>query len=75
MAKDEFSVSEDEFSVSDHKVFKLRSQLQEALRLQLMPARKLASLIGKVISTSLTLGPVTQLMTYSLYVTENSRVA
>ena len=70
-------MAKDAFSVSDHKVVKLRSQLQEALRLQLMPARKLASLIGKVISTSLTLGLVThaKLMTYSLYATVNSRVA
>lgn len=40
-----------------------------------MPARKLASLIRKIISMSLALGPVTQLMTHSLYATLNNRVA
>ena len=64
-----------EFSVPDHKLVKLRSQLQEALGLQLMPARKLASLIEKIISISLALGPVTRLMTRSLYATLNNRVA
>ena len=63
-----------EFSVPDRKFVKLRSQLQETLGLQLMPARKLASLI-KIISMSLALGPVTRLMTRSLYATLNSRVA
>ena len=40
-----------------------------------MPARKLASLIGKIISMSLPLGPVTRLMTHSLYATLNNREA
>ena len=40
-----------------------------------MPARSLASLIGKIMSMSLALGPVTKLMTHSLYVTLNSKVA
>ena len=40
-----------------------------------MPARKLASIIGKIISMSLALGPVTQLMTRSLYATLNNKVA
>ena len=44
-----------EFSVPDHKLVKLRSQLQDALGLHLMPARKLASIIGKIISMSLAL--------------------
>ena len=40
-----------------------------------MSARKLASLIGKIISMSLALGPVTRLMTRSLNATLNNRVA
>ena len=64
-----------EFSDPDHKLVKLRSQLQEALGIQLMPARKFASLIGKIISMFLALGPVTRLMTRSLYVTLNNRIA
>ena len=64
-----------EFSVPDHKLFKLRLQLQEALGLQLMPARKLASLIGKIMSMSLALGLIAWFMTCSLYATLNNRVA
>ena len=40
-----------------------------------MPARELASLIGKIISMSLALGPVTRMMTRKLYAVLNSRVA
>ena len=64
-----------EFSVPDHELVKLRLQLQETLGLQLMPARKLATLIENIISISLALGPVTLLMTHSLYATLNNRVA
>ena len=62
-----------EFLVPDHKLVKLKCQLQEALGLQLMPARKLASLIGKIISMSLALHPVTRLMSHNLYATMNNR--
>lgn len=52
-----------EFTDPEHKLFKLKSHLQEALRSQVMPARMLASLIGRIVSMSLALGPVTRLMT------------
>ena len=64
-----------EFTVPEHKLVKLKSHLQEALRSQVMPARMLASLIGRIMSMSLALGPVTRLMTRSLYATLNSKVA
>ena len=64
-----------EFTVLEHKLVKLKSQLQEALRSQIMPARILASLIGRIISMSLALGLVTRLMTCSLYATLNSKAA
>ena len=64
-----------EFSVPEHKLVKLKSQLEEALKSRLIPARSLASLIGKIMSISLALGPVTRLMTCSLYVTLNSKAA
>ena len=60
--------------ISFYKLVKLRSQLQEALTHQPIPARKLASLIGKIISMSLALGPVTWLMIRSLYATLNNRL-
>ena len=40
-----------------------------------MPARKLASLIGKIVSISIGLGPVTRLMTRALYTTLHQMVA
>ena len=40
-----------------------------------MPARKLASLIGKIVSMSIGLGPVTRLMTRALYTTLHQKVA
>ena len=40
-----------------------------------MPARKLASLIGKIVSMSIGLGPVTRLTTRALYATLNHKVA
>ena len=64
-----------EFSVPEHKLSKLKSQLQEASKSQVMQARLLASLIGKIMSMSLALGPVTRLMTRSLYAALNSKSA
>ena len=63
-----------EFIVPEHKLVKLKSHLQEVLRSQVMLAGKLASLIGRIMSMSLALGPVTRLMTCSLYATLNSKV-
>ena len=40
-----------------------------------MPARKLAGLIGKIISMSIGLGPVTRLMTSALCATLYQKVA
>ena len=40
-----------------------------------MQARLLASLIGRIMSMSLALGPVTRLMTRSLYAALNSKTA
>ena len=64
-----------DFSVPEHKLAKLKSQLQEASKSQVMQARLLASLIGRIMSMSLALGPVTRLMTRSLYAALNSRTA
>ena len=42
---------------------------------QAVPAKLLASVIGKIVSMSLALGPVTRLMTRSMYSVLNSRVS
>lgn len=41
----------------------------------IVPARQLASVIGKIMSMSLALGPVTQLMTRNLYFVLNQKTA
>ena len=48
-----------EFSVPVSKIEALKSKLQEAREAKCVPARQLASLIGKIVSMSLVLGPIT----------------
>ena len=64
-----------EFKVPQYKLDKLRVQLCKVQKAQVVPACSLASLIGKIMSMSLALGPVTQLMTCSLYAVLNSKAA
>ena len=68
----DFSVGE--FSVPASKIDALKSSLLEVKDAKCIPARKLASLIGKIISMSLVLGPVTHLMTRNLYAVLNCRL-
>ena len=63
-----------EFSVPAEEIFTLKAKLSEAKQKRLLPAKQLASVIGKITSMSLALGSVTRLMTRSLYATLNSRV-
>ena len=56
-----------EFSVPANKLYSLHQQLLAVVEAQLVPARQLASVIGKIMSMSLALGPVTRLMTRNLY--------
>ena len=49
--------------------------LKELHQRQAVPAKLLASAIGKIVSMSLALGPVTRLMTHSMYSVLNSRVS
>ena len=60
-------------SVPDNKISALYKQLEEAVQRETIPARYLASIIGKMISMSLALGPVARLQTRSLYAVLNSR--
>ena len=48
-----------EFIVPAHKISSLSSQLLEVSKAQSVTARQLASMVGKIISMSLALGPVT----------------
>ena len=64
-----------EFLVPVSKVDALKSRLLEVKDTKCISARKLASLIGKIIFMSLALGPVTRLMTRNLYAVLNCRLA
>ena len=71
----QIDLSGGEFKVPQYKLDRLKQQLCEIEEGQLVPVHFLASLIGKIMSMSLALGPVTRLMTRSLYGVLNSRVA
>ena len=71
----QIDLSKGEFKVPQYKLDRLKLQLCEIEKGQLVPARSLASLIGKIMSMSLALGPVAQLMTRSLYGVLNSKAA
>ena len=68
-------LSEGEFKVPENKLDNLKSQLREVDNAQSVLARSLASLIGKIMSMALALGPVTRLITHSLYAVLNSKTA
>ena len=59
--------------VPTDKVDRLKSQLVQVLDRPTLKARDLASIIGKLISMSLAVGPVARLMTRSLYAVLNTR--
>ena len=64
-----------EFSVPAHKLEAFRSLLHAVAEVPTVPARRLASVVGKIMSMSLALGPVTRLMTRNLYFVLNQRFA
>ena len=59
--------------VPDSKLESTCDLLQSLVERPTVPARKLASAIGKLISMSIALGPVAHLMTRSLYAVLNAR--
>ena len=63
-----------EFSVPTSKIEMLKENLAKAMHARLLPAKQLASLIGKIMSMSPALGSVTRLMTHSLYAALDSRI-
>ena len=64
-----------EFKVPQVKLEKLKVLLHEIHDAYSVQARCLASLLGKIMSMSLALGPVTRLMTRSLYAVLNGKAA
>ena len=60
-------------SVPEQKLENLVSQLREASEVKVVPATAVASIIGKVLSMGLALGPVTRLMTRNIYAMLNAR--
>ena len=68
-------LSKGEFSIPEEKIKALKSKLVEIKSVRFVPARHLASVIGKISSMSLGLGPVSRLMTRSLYATLNKKLS
>jgi len=64
-----------EFSVPADKIDMLKAKPSAVQKARLVPVSKVASLIGTIISMSLALGPVTRLMTRSLYAILNERTS
>ena len=60
-------------SIPGEKIVALKTQLQEICKETLVRARKLASVIGKIMSMALAIGPVSRLMTRSMYALLNTR--
>ena len=59
--------------VPDSKLESICEPLQSLVEKPVVPARKLASAIGKLIAMSMAIGPVARLMTRSLYTVLNAR--
>ena len=55
------------------KIEAIHSQLKDVVTARVLAARSLASITGKLISVSIALGPVTRLITRSLYALINMR--
>ena len=64
-----------QIEVPHEKLSRLLHKLQEVTQASQIPARSLASIIGKIISMGLAVGPVSRFMTRSLYAVLESRVA
>ena len=60
-------------SIPGEKIVALKTQLQQVCAHTSVMARTLASVIGKIMSMSLAIGPVSRLMTRSLYTVLNVR--
>ena len=68
-------MSAGQIEVPEEKLVVLRELTHKVLRMHEIPARLLASIVGKIISLSLAIGAVSRFMTRSLYAVLESRVA
>ena len=62
-----------QLEVPSEKITLLRCQLQQILSMDRIPARLLASVVGKIIAMGLAIGPLTRFMTRSVYTMIESR--
>ena len=62
-----------QLEVPSEKITLLRCQLQQILSMDRIPARLLASVVGKIIAMDLAIGPLTRFMTRSVYTMIESR--
>ena len=67
------NLSSGHIQVPQEKIDNLRAQVREATQQTTLTARYIASIVGKIISMSIALGPVARLMTRSLYSLINTR--
>ena len=65
----------DQVEVPERKLATLRDLTYKILHMDLVPARLLACLIGKIISLGLAVGPISRFMTCSFYALLESRSA
>ena len=60
-------LSKGQIEIPQERVSATKKKLQRACQLQRLPARELASIVGKIISMGLAIGPVSRFMTRSMY--------
>ena len=71
----DINLAQGKIAIPQAKLNGLCIQLQQAVRQSKLHARYLASIVGKIISMSIAIGPVSRLMTRSLYGLLNTRQA
>ena len=71
----EIDIAAGRVSVPQQKIEALQSQLCQATKNVILPARSWACLTGKIISMSIAIGPVARLMTRGMYTLLNTRVS
>ena len=69
----ELDLQQGQISVPQEKISLLKAQLGKTVRVPGLRVRQLASIIGKIISMSLAIGPVARLMTRGMYAMLNGR--
>ena len=69
----ELNLLQGQIVVPEEKISSPKAQLRKAADSQGLSARQLANIIGKIISMSLAIGPISRLMTRSMYAMLNQR--